>query len=311
MAVKLLDFFSTTLSSAIDTNDDIDIEFTSTTDLDNALANGDSCYIVIDRNGNNEIVKVQRVSAGNYTIPTGGRGLGNPSTTIYAHDSGVEATIDTTTPYFDRYDENTPTGVIQMYGGSSAPDGWLMCDGSSVLRNDYLPLFAVISTSFGAADGSHFNLPNFCGRTPVGVGTGTGGGATGTGSPTGGDALTARALGSWTGAETHTMTAAELFAHTHTQNAHTHGGTVDGTGTHIHGMTSVGGYGAGSPNAGAWRADANSPANFWGMHTDSGDGGHTHSLSVSNQTAVNQTTGSSTAFSIFQPTLAVNFIIKT
>lgn len=52
-----------------------------------------------------------------------------------------------------------PSGVILPYGGTSAPTGFLMCDGSSKLRATYPALFAVIGTAFGAADGTHFNLP--------------------------------------------------------------------------------------------------------------------------------------------------------
>ncbi len=111
---------------------------------------------------------------------------------------------------------STPSGSIQMYVGSSAPTGWLLCDGTSYLRSGYLPLFGVISTTYGAADGTHFNVPDFRGRAPMGAGTGTGGGTSGTGAPTGGSALTARALGAWLGEETHVLTTPEIPSHTHT-----------------------------------------------------------------------------------------------
>lgn len=55
-------------------------------------------------------------------------------------------------------------GIIQPYGGSSAPSGWLICDGSSELRADYPELFAVVGTAFGTADGTHFNVPDMRGR---------------------------------------------------------------------------------------------------------------------------------------------------
>lgn len=60
-------------------------------------------------------------------------------------------------------------GAIQMTGRSTPDTGWLMCDGSSVLRADYLDLFNVIGTAFGAADGTHFNLPDMRGKFPRGV----------------------------------------------------------------------------------------------------------------------------------------------
>lgn len=37
-------------------------------------------------------------------------------------------------------------------------------NGASLLRNDYPELFAVIGTTYGASDGTHFNLPDDCGR---------------------------------------------------------------------------------------------------------------------------------------------------
>lgn len=71
------------------------------------------------------------------------------------------------------------TGQIIMYAGTTAPNGWLKCDGSAISRTTYAKLFAVIGTTYGSGNGSTtFNLPNFNGRTPVGVGTSTATGAT-------------------------------------------------------------------------------------------------------------------------------------
>lgn len=54
-----------------------------------------------------------------------------------------------------------PTGVILPYSGTTAPTGFLMCDGSAVSRTTYADLFAVIGTTYGSGDGSTtFNLPN-------------------------------------------------------------------------------------------------------------------------------------------------------
>ena len=74
----------------------------------------------------------------------------------------------------EHYDEIVPIGVIFDYGGTSAPTGFLLCDGSAVSRTTYADLFAIIGTSFGAGDGSTtFNLPDARGRVMIGVGTGT------------------------------------------------------------------------------------------------------------------------------------------
>lgn len=49
-----------------------------------------------------------------------------------------------------------PTGTV--------PDGYLECDGSSLVRATYPSLFTVLSDDYGAADGIHFNLPDYRGR---------------------------------------------------------------------------------------------------------------------------------------------------
>lgn len=44
---------------------------------------------------------------------------------------------------------------------TTAPDGWLICDGSQVSRTTYSDLFSVIGTTFGSGDGSTtFTLPD-------------------------------------------------------------------------------------------------------------------------------------------------------
>lgn len=63
-----------------------------------------------------------------------------------------------------------PPGVMLPYGGAAAPTGWLLCDGSSYLRATYAGLFAAIGTAYGAADGTHFNVPDLRGRAPYGLG---------------------------------------------------------------------------------------------------------------------------------------------
>jgi len=57
-----------------------------------------------------------------------------------------------------------PVGTIVSYGGTSAPDGWLLCDGNSYSRSDYSQLFEIIGTAFGSANTSSFNVPDLRGR---------------------------------------------------------------------------------------------------------------------------------------------------
>jgi len=69
-------------------------------------------------------------------------------------------------------DQLISPGMIQMCGKSTAPSGYLLCDGSAVSRTTYADLFAVIGETFGPGDGSTtFNLPDFRGIFPRGAGT--------------------------------------------------------------------------------------------------------------------------------------------
>jgi hypothetical protein len=62
-------------------------------------------------------------------------------------------------------------GTIQSFGFTTPPTGWLVCDGSAVLRTTYATLFAAISTFYGNGDGVNtFNLPDLRGYFPRGFG---------------------------------------------------------------------------------------------------------------------------------------------
>lgn len=70
------------------------------------------------------------------------------------------------------FNEIVPIGVVLPYAGSSAPTGFLLCDGAAVSRATYSALFGIVSTTFGAGDGSTtFNLPDMRSRVPVGAGS--------------------------------------------------------------------------------------------------------------------------------------------
>lgn len=63
-----------------------------------------------------------------------------------------------------------PSGVILPFGGNTPPNGWLLCDGSTISRTVYADLFQAIGTAHGRGDGSTtFNLPDFRGRFMRGV----------------------------------------------------------------------------------------------------------------------------------------------
>jgi len=94
-----------------------------------------------------------------------------------------------------------PAGVIEMFGGSSAPTGYLLCDGSAVSRTTYSALFTAIGTTYGSGDGSTtFNLPNLKGKVAVGLNS----------ADTSFDTL-----GETGGEKTHTLTTAEMPVHLH------------------------------------------------------------------------------------------------
>lgn len=58
-----------------------------------------------------------------------------------------------------------PPGAVQAFARSTAPAGWLKCDGAVVSRSAYPALFAVVGTTFGAGDGSTtFGLPDLRGE---------------------------------------------------------------------------------------------------------------------------------------------------
>lgn len=66
---------------------------------------------------------------------------------------------------------DVPIGTILPFPGTTIPDGYLLCSGTSLLRTDYPDLFKVIGTTYGSADSTHFNLPNIKGKTIIGVDT--------------------------------------------------------------------------------------------------------------------------------------------
>lgn len=139
----------------------------------------------------------------------------------------------------------TPPGVVLPYAGSSAPTNWLLCDGSAVSRTTYADLFAAISTTYGTGDGSTtFNLPDLRGR--VAAGKDNMGGTAASRLTTGGSGVDGATLGASGGAQTHTLTTAQIPSHTHPlSNAAGAGGNVG-----------AGGAGYGYPTASNTSANA-------------------------------------------------------
>ncbi len=117
-----------------------------------------------------------------------------------------------------------PPGILSPYAGSSAPTGWLLCDGIAVSRTTYSTLFSIIDTTYGAGDGSTtFNVPDMRGRLPLGLDN--------MGGTSAGRVMATQAenLGQGSGEEDHTLTKAEIPPHVHTAGSIRVEGTSCGT----------------------------------------------------------------------------------
>lgn len=194
---------------------------------------------------------------------------------VVHRDASIAFTAIPTLPATDPVNDNDavrkryvdliiPAGTIVQYAGSSAPSGWVLCDGTAYSRVNatYSRLFAAISTNYGVGDGATtFNVPNLKGKFPVGrdaaqtefdVLAETGGSKAIT--------LTANELPSHShgvgtilpnsiadhahSVGTLTNGSTDLGSHNHTQNAHSHAVSTSttSTGGHYHGWTAQTGY---------------------------------------------------------------------
>ena len=164
-------------------------------------------------------------------------------------------------------------GVVLPFAGSTAPTGWLLCHGQAISRTTYAALFAVVGTTYGVGDGSTtFNLPDLRGRVAAGKDDMGGSAAnrltnTGTGNP----GIDGDTLGAAGGVDRHTLTEAQMPAHTHLTAA----GTI-------------------SDGAAGWS-------------TIGAAGGGTN---VVNTAEATQSAGSGNAHPNAQPTIVLNYIIK-
>ncbi|MDP6546449.1 MAG: tail fiber protein [Phycisphaerae bacterium] len=89
-----------------------------------------------------------------------------------------------------------------MFAGGFPPRGWALCDGQLLAISQNEALFSIVGTIYGGDGRTTFALPDLRGRTPVG--------------PRSGPGLSTRALGQRSGAETATVSLAQMASHNHT-----------------------------------------------------------------------------------------------
>jgi|TARA_E500000305_G_scaffold80795_1_gene66548 microcystin-dependent protein len=130
---------------------------------------------------------------------------------VVVNDGGTMKSV----PASDFKEYIMPTGALMPYAGTSAPTGFLLCYGQAISRSTYADLFSAISTTYGTGDGSStFNLPDLRGRVVAGQDDMGGSSADRLTDQTGG--LNGDTLGDTGGSETHTLSTAQMPAHTHT-----------------------------------------------------------------------------------------------
>ena len=104
-------------------------------------------------------------------------------------------------------------GEVRIFAGNFAPSGWAFCDGQLLPISQNTALFSLLGTRFGGNGTSTFALPDLRGRTPIGPGQGPG--------------LSLRTAGQPLGSESHTLSTAEIPAHTHSLRGASSNGTSD------------------------------------------------------------------------------------
>ena len=175
-------------------------------------------------------------------------------------------------------------GLMMDHGGGTAPPGWLLCNGASYLRTDFPGLFTAIGTTWGAADGTHFSVPNLTNRFTMGAGT-------------------SLALGSVGGSTT--ISPANLPPHVHTGSGNTSGES----GPHNHSFPATGILTAPTPGTGNITVgsgpDVNDVVVITGLVTSGENAAHVHSFSFTSSN------GPGTSAAFLPPAAGVTKVIKT
>lgn len=196
-----------------------------------------------------------------------------------------------------------PAGTVVAFAGSTAPAGWLLCDGSAVNRTGAnAALFTAISTTYGSGNGSStFNLPDLRGRSIFGKDNMGGTAASRITNAQGG--IDGATLGAAGGAQSRTLGINELPSHNHGA------GSLATTTNGNHNHTFNDAYFAENNGGGnLFGTGANTDWDNAARYINSGtnwNGDHNHT--VIGNTA---NTGSGAAYSQLSPGIVLNYIIK-
>lgn len=93
-------------------------------------------------------------------------------------------------------------GEIRLFSFNFPPEGWAICDGSTLQVQQYMALYSLIGNTFGGTPNVNFKLPDLRGRVPVHFGPAT-------------SASVAVAMGQSNGTETVAVNLSQIPAHTH------------------------------------------------------------------------------------------------
>lgn len=214
-----------------------------------------------------------------------------------------------------------PSGALMPFAGTTSPTGWLLCYGQVLTRTTYPDLFAVIGTTYntGGEAGTEFRLPDLRGRTVAGEDDMGGTSANRLTSAVSG--ITATTLGATGGtqnppAHSHANT---LTSNTVASDGHSHAGQgslVAAIGA-TNGDPSRIGYVAGTAGGGGPGTATYSIVGS-GLLTNSGNFNHytpvygsTGNNSSSTTVGISNATSGTGSSGNVQPTIILNYIIKT